>query len=76
MIDSDPIKKGHGVIKRLFWLLQILSIIFPIMIFIGYIVMAEGDQFTSEHYMVTGLSAMPFVIVQMLKFLMSDVSDE
>ena len=46
------------------------------MIFIGYIVMAEGDQFTSEHYMVTGLSAIPFVIVQMLKFLMSDVRDE
>ncbi len=64
------------MIKRLFWLLQILSIIFPIMIFIGYIVMAEGDQFTSEHYMVTGLSAIPFVIVQMLKFLMSDVRDE
>ena len=64
------------MIKRLFWLLQILSIIFPIMIFIGYIVMADGDQFTSEHYMVTGLSAIPFVIVQMLKFLMSDVRDE
>ena len=46
------------------------------MIFIGYIVMAEGDQFTSEHYMVTGLSAIPFVIVQMLKLLMSDVGNE
>lgn len=64
------------MIKRLFWLLQILSIIFPIMIFIGYIIMAEGDQFTSEHYMVTGLSAIPFVIVQMLKFLMADVTNE
>lgn len=64
------------MIKRLFWLIQILSIIFPIMIFVGYIVMAEGDQFTSEHYMVTGLSAIPFVIVQMLKFLMADVSNE
>ncbi len=64
------------MIKRLFWLIQILSIIFPIMIFIGYIVMAEGDQFTSAHYMMTGLSAIPFVIVQLLKFLMSDVRDE
>lgn len=64
------------MIKRLFWLLQILSIIFPIMIFVGYIIMAEGDQFTSEHYMVTGLSAIPFVIVQMLKFLMADVTSE
>lgn len=64
------------MIKRLFLLIQILSIIFPIMIFIGYIVMAEGDQFTAEHYMVTGLSAIPFVIVQMLKFLMADVTNE
>lgn len=64
------------MIKRLFWLLQMLAIAFPIMIFIGYIVMAEGDQFTSEHYMVTGLSAIPLVFVQLLKFLMSDVSSE
>ncbi len=62
--------------KRLFWLLQFLSIIFPIMIFIGYIVMADGDQFTTEHYMITGLSTIPFVFVQLLKALMSDVSNE
>lgn len=62
--------------KRLFWLLQFLSIIFPIMIFIGYIVMADGDQFTSEHYMITGLSTIPFIFVQLLKALMSDVSNE
>ena len=62
--------------KRLFWLLQFLSIIFPIMIFIGYIVIADGDQFTTEHYMITGLSTIPFVFVQLLKALMSDVSNE
>ncbi len=62
--------------KRLFWLLQFLSIIFPIMIFIGYIVMAGGDQFTAEQYMITGLSTIPFVFVQLLKALMSDVNNE
>ncbi|MDP1558239.1 MAG: hypothetical protein Q8K59_06290 [Nitrosomonas sp.] len=62
--------------KRLFWLLQILSIAFPVIIFFAYVVMAEGDQFTSEHYMMTGLSAVPFVIVQLLKFLMSGVDAE
>lgn len=64
------------MIKNLFWLLQILAIIFPILIFIAYIVMDEGDQFTSEHYLVTGLSAIPFFIVQMVKFLMSGVDDK
>lgn len=62
--------------KRLFWLLQILAIAFPVIIFIGYIVMDEGDQFTSEHYLVTGLSAIPFLIVQLLKLLMSGVDTE
>jgi len=62
--------------KRLFWLLQILTIAFPIIIFAAYIIMDEGDQFTSEHYLVTGLSAIPFVIVQLLKFLMSGVDKE
>ena len=46
------------------------------MIFIGYIVIADGDQFTTEHYMITGLSTIPFVFVQLLKALMSDVSNE
>ena len=45
--------------KRLFGLIEILSILFPIIIFSAYIIMDEGDQFTSEHYMVTALSAIP-----------------
>ncbi|MEK6735739.1 MAG: hypothetical protein AABY47_04160 [Pseudomonadota bacterium] len=62
--------------KRLFGLVQILAIIFPIIIFAAYIIMDEGDQFTSEHYLVTGLSAIPFFIVLALKFLMSGVDRE
>ena len=62
--------------KRLFWLVHILAIAVPIIIFIAYIIMDEGDQFTSEHYFVTGLSAIPFLIVQLVKFLMSDVDKE
>ncbi len=62
--------------KNLFLLVQILAIIFPIMIFIGYIIMDEGDQFTSAHYFMTGLSAIPFFIVQLVKFLMLGVEEE
>lgn len=57
--------------KRFFLLIQILAIIFPITIFFAYIIMDEGDQFTAEHYMVTGLSAIPFGIALLVKFLMS-----
>tara|TARA_R110002073_G_scaffold114673_3_gene251986 strand:- start:2742 stop:2936 length:195 start_codon:yes stop_codon:yes gene_type:complete len=64
------------MIKRLFWLLQTLTIVFPIIIFATYIIMDEGDQYTSEHYLVTGLSFIPFFIVQLLKFLMSGVDKE
>ncbi len=63
------------MIKRLFWLLQILSIAFPILIFMVYIILDEGDQFTAAHYMATGLSAVPFVMVQLLKFLMAGVEE-
>ncbi len=62
--------------KKLFLLVQILAIIFPIMIFIGYIVMDEGDQFTSAHYFMTGLSAIPFCIVQLVKLLMLGAEED
>lgn len=57
-------------------LIQILAIIFPIMIFLGYIIMDEGDQFTAEHYMVTALSTIPFIFALLVKFLMSGVDKE
>ncbi|SOD18361.1 hypothetical protein [Nitrosomonas ureae] len=56
--------------KGLFNLVIALSIIAPVTIFFGYIIMDEGDQFTAEHYMVTGLSAIPFVFALLIKFLM------
>ncbi len=62
--------------KKLFTYLQIITIIFPIIIFSAYIIMDEGDQFTDEHYLITGLSALPFGIVILLKFLMSGADKE
>ena len=62
--------------KNVFILIQILAIMFPIMIFVGYIIMDEGDQFTSEHYMVTALSAVPFIFALLVRFLMSGIDKE
>ena len=57
--------------KGLFNLVIALSIITPVTVFFGYIIMDEGDQFTAEHYMVTALSTIPFVFALLVKFLMS-----
>ncbi|MBS0423326.1 MAG: hypothetical protein JSR71_02625 [Proteobacteria bacterium] len=57
--------------KGLFNLVIALSIITPVTVFFGYIIMDEGDQFTAEHYMVTALSTVPFVFALLVKFLMS-----
>lgn len=62
--------------KRVLTLIQILALIFPVMIFFGYIIMDEGDQFTEEHYMITALSAVPFVFALLVKFLMSGTDQE
>ncbi|MCB1985480.1 MAG: hypothetical protein H6936_13065 [Burkholderiales bacterium] len=59
--------------KRFFLLIQVLAILTPVTIFFGYIILDEGDQFTAEHYMITGLSALPFVIAMLVKFLMAGV---
>ena len=59
--------------NRFFNLIIILSLIAPVAIFLGYIIMDEGDQFTSEHYMVTALSTGPFIFAILVKFLMSGV---
>ena len=62
--------------NRLLGLVLFLSMIAPITVFFGYIVMDEGDQFTAEHYMVTALSTIPFVFALLVKFLMSGVDKE
>ncbi len=59
--------------ERFFLLIQTLALIAPVTVFFGYIFLYEGDQFTAEHYMITGLSALPFGIALLVKFLMSDV---
>ncbi len=62
--------------NRLFGLIITLSIITPVSIFLGYIIMDEGDQFTTEHYMVTGLSIVPLIFALLVKFLMTGVDKE
>jgi hypothetical protein len=62
--------------KGLFNLVIALSIITPVTIFFGYILMDEGDQFTSEHYMVTALSMIPLIFALLVRFLMSGVDKE
>jgi len=62
--------------NRLFGLIITLSIITPVSIFLGYIIMDEGDQFTTEHYMVTGLSTVPLIFALLVKFLMTGVDKE
>ncbi len=62
--------------KGLFNLVIALSIITPVSIFLGYIIMDEGDQFTAEHYMVTALSVVPFIFALLVKFLMSGVEKD
>ena len=61
------------MIKRLFLLLQFLAFIAPIGIFLMYIIMDEGDQFTYEHYGVTAMSFIAFVFVLLIKYMFSDL---
>lgn len=62
--------------KRLFLLLQAITIIFPIGIFFTYIIMDEGDQFTYVHYLVTVLSAFPFFMTLLIKYFLSGFEDK
>lgn len=62
--------------ERLLGLVIILSLIAPVTVFFGYIIMDEGDQFTSEHYMVTALSTIPFIFALLVKFLMTGADKE
>tara|TARA_Y100000294_G_C8331560_1_gene246944 strand:+ start:215 stop:475 length:261 start_codon:yes stop_codon:yes gene_type:complete len=57
------------MLKRLFLVLQILTLLLPLIIFLTYIIKADGDQWTSEHFIATGLSLIPFIIVMILKFI-------
>ena len=67
---------GYEQMKGLFNLVITLAIITPVTIFFGYIIMDEGDQFTAEHYMVTGLSTVPLIFALLVKFLMSGAEKE
>ncbi|PSJ17535.1 hypothetical protein [Nitrosomonas supralitoralis] len=62
--------------KGLFRLVITLSIITPVTIFFGYIIMDEGDQFTAEHYMVSALGTVPLIFALLVKFLMTGAEKE
>lgn len=62
--------------KKLFLLLQVITSIFPIGVFLTYILMDEGDQFTYEHYLVTVMSAFPFFMVLLIKYFLSGFEDK
>lgn len=64
------------MIKRLFLLIQVLALIAPVGIFFMYIIMDEGDQFTYEHYWVTGMSFIPFVFTQLIKYMFSGLKND
>ncbi len=71
ILQKNNLSKGYEQMKGLFGLVITLSIITPVTIFFGYIIMDEGDQFTAEHYMVTGLSTIPLIFALLVKFLMT-----
>ncbi len=56
------------MLKRLLILLQTIAIIIPVGIFFTYIIANEGDQFTFEHYLTTGMALIPLLIVLMIKY--------
>ncbi|AKH37790.1 hypothetical protein BCL69_103737 [Nitrosomonas communis] len=62
------------MLKRLFLLIQFLSLIAPVGIFFTYIIMDEGDQFTYEHYWVTGMSFIPFLFTLLLRSVFLDIN--
>lgn len=63
------------MIKKLFILLHFLAFIAPIGIFLMYIIMDEGDQFTAEHYWVTAMSFIPFTFVLLIKHTFLDLDN-
>lgn len=55
--------------RRFLFVLLILALLLPVAVFITYIVVAEGDQWTSEHFLATGIFAIPFFIVLLLNYI-------
>lgn len=51
------------MIQRLLWILQLIALLIPVGVFLTYVVAAEGDEWTAEHFMATGLSSIPLAIV-------------
>lgn len=57
------------MIRRFFVVLQFLSLILPVVIFLTYIIAAEGDQWTSEHFLATAIFSIPLIIVLITKWI-------
>ena len=57
------------MLRRLFLVMQSLALLLPAGVFLTYIIAAEGDQWTSEHFLATGLSSIPLIVILLLKFI-------
>ena len=57
------------MIKRLFFILQLLATLLPIVVFVTYIVAAEGDQWSEIHFLATALFSIPLVVLILLKYI-------
>lgn len=58
------------MIRRLLGVLQLIALLIPAGVFLVYIVAAEGDQWTAEHFLATGLSAIPLAIVAATRYVL------
>jgi hypothetical protein len=56
------------MLRRFFAVLQFLTLLLPIVVFFTYIIAAEGDQWTSEHFLATVIFAIPLIVVLVVKW--------
>ena len=63
------------MLRRLFNVLQGLTLSLPLVIFFTYIIADEGDQWTAEHFLATGIFSVPFIIVLLIKYVIYDASE-
>lgn len=58
------------MIRRLLGVFQLIAMLIPVVVFLIYIIAAEGDQWTAEHFLATGLSAIPLAIVVATRYVL------
>ncbi|PKF60235.1 hypothetical protein CW745_16080 [Psychromonas sp. psych-6C06] len=58
------------MLNRLLLVLVSLGTLLPVGVFFTYIVMAEGDQWTFEHFLATAIFSIPLILVLLIKFIL------